>query len=212
MSWQPPGFQPPGWQPPGWQPGAPGGGGGPTAVLTGTIVAAGVLENNMVAGAETTIITLDGDTWLATGGAFDGSRAAILAGITSAQSEVLGWNNEIRDKEVVTAVVRTSATVVTITWTASPLYDITISESITVTVPASALTTSADPVIATPLLTIFELVGGMQPVSGRKPLTRKISARSISHALSGAEKDYPVYPFSRRQFFEKPKHNPFKGL
>ena len=53
---------------------------------------------------------------------------------------------------------------------------------------------------------------GMQPVNGRKPLTRKISVRSISFALSGPEQPYPVYPFSRRQFFEKPNHNPFKGL
>lgn len=47
---------------------------------------------------------------------------------------------------------------------------------------------------------------------GRKPMTRKISAKSIVHALDGPEKDYPVYQFSRRQFFEKPGHNPFAGL
>ena len=47
---------------------------------------------------------------------------------------------------------------------------------------------------------------------GRKPVTKKISLRSISHALSGPEQPYPVYPFSRRQFFEKPGHNPFSGI
>ena len=55
-------------------------------------------------------------------------------------------------------------------------------------------------------------IPGMQPVNGRKPLRKKISARSITFALSGPEQPYPVYPFSRRQFFEKPGHNPFKGL
>lgn len=53
---------------------------------------------------------------------------------------------------------------------------------------------------------------GMQPVTGRKPVRRRISGKSISIALSGGEKPYPVYQFSRRQFIEKPGHNPFKGL
>lgn len=55
-------------------------------------------------------------------------------------------------------------------------------------------------------------IPGMQPVKGRKPLKRKISAKSITFALSGAEEPYPHYQFSRKQFFAKPNHNPFKGL
>lgn len=56
--------------------------------------------------------------------------------------------------------------------------------------------------------------GGGYPggVPGRKPLTRKISARSIVFALSGPEQPYPHYQFSGKQFFAKPNHNPFKGL
>jgi len=54
--------------------------------------------------------------------------------------------------------------------------------------------------------------GGMQPVSGRKPVARKISVRSVSFALSGLEREYPVYQFSRRAFFERTGHNPFDGL
>ena len=53
---------------------------------------------------------------------------------------------------------------------------------------------------------------GMQPVSGRKPRTRKVSVQSASLALSGVEQPYPVYQFSNRAFIERPKHNPFKGL
>jgi len=46
----------------------------------------------------------------------------------------------------------------------------------------------------------------------RKPVTRRISVRAIVHALSGKEQDYAAYKFSGRQFFERPQHNPFKGL
>lgn len=53
---------------------------------------------------------------------------------------------------------------------------------------------------------------GMTGISGRKPRVRKVSARAASHHLTGAEKPYPVYQFSRRQFIERKGHNPFKGL
>jgi hypothetical protein len=46
----------------------------------------------------------------------------------------------------------------------------------------------------------------------RKPVTRTLSGRSIAQALDGNERPYPVYHFSARQFFERPRHNPFKGL
>ena len=53
---------------------------------------------------------------------------------------------------------------------------------------------------------------GITPVSGRKPRVRKVSVKSVSHAISGAEQPYPVYQFSRRAFIERKGHNPFKGL
>lgn len=53
---------------------------------------------------------------------------------------------------------------------------------------------------------------GMTPVRGRKPTTRKISIRSAVHHISGQEQSYPTYQFSGKHFFEKPQHNPFKGL
>ena len=55
-------------------------------------------------------------------------------------------------------------------------------------------------------------IPGMTGIRGRKPLTRRISGRSIVIALDGPEKPYPHYQFSRKQFFAKPNHNPFKGL
>lgn len=109
-----------------------------SAAITGTALDA--LESDIVSGGRTIIITLTADTWVASGPTFNAQRQNIINGVTSAQSELTGWNNEVRDKEVVTSVVRTSDTVVTITLTASPAYKITADEIITVTVPATALT------------------------------------------------------------------------
>jgi hypothetical protein len=39
-----------------------------------------------------------------------------------------------------------------------------------------------------------------------------MSVRSMVIALDGAQRPYPVYQFSRRFVYEKPKHNPFQGL
>lgn len=119
-----------------------------SAVVSGT-VSDGVTEAELVAGGQTLIITLTNDTWVADGATFDAQRQAIIDGLNSAGIEVTGWNAEIRDKEVVGSVARTSSTVVTTTLTASPAYDITADETITVTVPASALT-AAGAIIATP--------------------------------------------------------------
>ena len=128
-----------------------------TAAITGTITASAT-EADIVAGGKTIIITLTGDTWIAAGAAsFDLQRSAILQGLDSAQSEALGWNLQVRDLEVVTAVVRTSDTVVTITLSASALYNITAQETITVTVPGAALT-GGSPITATPTFTVDTVV------------------------------------------------------
>jgi hypothetical protein len=128
-----------------------------TSVTTGTSVPTQT-EVEYVAGGETSILTLTGDTWVAAGSAFNAVRQAIINGFDSAQLELLGWNKEIRDKEVVTAVVRTSDTVVTITWTAAAAYDITATETITPTIPASALVLSSSSVVSTPTFTVTPVV------------------------------------------------------
>lgn len=118
-----------------------------SATLSGTVTSA--TEDDIVAGGRTVVLTLIGDTWAA-GPAFDLIRQPLINGMTSAGAEAFGWNAEVRDKEVLTAVVRTSDTVVTITLTAAPAYDITADETITVTIPAAALVTSAIDVVASP--------------------------------------------------------------
>ena len=106
----------------------------------------------MVAGGGTIVLTLTDDVWVL--GTFDAQRQAIIDGLDSDGVELLGWNNEVRDKLPVTAVVRTSATVVTITLDAQAAYDITASETVTVTVPAAALDTYGSEVVAIPTFTI----------------------------------------------------------
>jgi len=123
------------------------------AVITGT-ASSGLTEAEIVTGGETIIITLTNDTWVAAGATFNAQRQNIIDGLDSAQSEATGWNAEVRDNEVVTAVVRTSDTVVTITLSAAAAYDVTADETITVTVPATALVTSATELTATPTIAV----------------------------------------------------------
>lgn len=127
-----------------------------TAALSGTITPAST-EAQIVAGGRTLLITLDNDTWVASGAAFNAARQDIIDGITSAQAEVLGWNNEVRDQLPVGQVVRTSDTVVTVTFVPETAYNIVDFEEITVTVPASAILGSVTPVVATPTFVIFEV-------------------------------------------------------
>ena len=122
----------------------------PSAALTGTITSSAT-EQSIRDGGTTALITLTDATWVAAGGTFDAQRQNIIDGLDSAQSETNGWNNEVRDELGVSAVVRTSDTLVTITIPAADVgdYRITSNETITVTVPASA-TSAAGALTASP--------------------------------------------------------------
>ena len=111
------------------------------------------IPQDVVNGGKQIILTLTGDTWVAAGATFNAQRQAIINGIDSAQAEATGWDAEVKAKEAVTAVVRTSSTVVTITFSAEAAYAITAAETITVTVPAAALTGGA-PLVASPTFII----------------------------------------------------------
>lgn len=127
--------------------------------LTGASGAGGgsfpATEAEIVAGGETIVLTLTGFAdWVADGATFDAQRQNIIDGMNSAQSELTGWNNEVRDKQLVAGVVRTSDKVVTITLDAQAAYDISpgANETITVTIPESALANQpiADDIVVTP--------------------------------------------------------------
>lgn len=135
-----------------------------SCALTGTII--GALETDIVSGGRTIVLTLSGDTWVADGATFEAQRQAIIDGLDSAESEATGWNAEVRDKEVVGAVVRTSDTVVTITLSAAPAYAITANEVITATVPAAALVTSGSAVVASPMFTVANVAAAAVGVGG----------------------------------------------
>jgi hypothetical protein len=124
-----------------------------TAVITGTATSA-ITETDIVAGGKTIIITLTADEWVAAGANFDAQRQNIINGLDSAQAEATGWDAKIRDGLVPTDVVRTSATVVTVTLPVSATYNITAQETITVTVPASALLVNLIAVVGTPTFTV----------------------------------------------------------
>ena len=108
-------------------------------------------EAEVVSGGQVTTITLVNNNWVIPGSLFNSRRQIILDGFNSAQSEITGWNKEVRDKEVVGSVVRTSNTVVTITWTAAPAYNVSLNEVITVTVPDEAVTGTLA-IVATPTM------------------------------------------------------------
>lgn len=140
----------------------------PYAVLTGT-ASDDLTEVEVVAGGETIIVTLTGDTWKAAGTGPIGTTAntqAIIDGISAATSPAAHWNAEWRDKEVTTAVVRTSATICTITMSSqaaiSGSFDQTANETITATVPTQALTVGGAAIVATPTFDAIATVSGFQ--------------------------------------------------
>ena len=141
-------------------------------------------ESEIVAGGNQTVITLVGATWAAAGATFDAQRQNIIDGFDSAQSEATGWNAEVRDKEVVGAVVRTSDTVVTITWTAAPAYNVTATETITVTVPASAISGSqaltGSPTILVSLVPANASISGAIMAAMNKPTVPQALALKFS--------------------------------
>jgi len=139
-----------------------GSAGGLAAAVTGTAQPT-LTESEVVSGGETIIITLTGDTFVAAGAGAIGSEAdtqAIIDGVSAAASPANGWNNEVRDKEVIGSVSRDSDTQATITWTAAAAYSVAADETITVTVPAAALVTSASPLTATPTFVVTNEAAG----------------------------------------------------
>jgi hypothetical protein len=132
-----------------------------TAALTGTALTS-ITEADIVTGGKTIIITLSNDTWVTSGATFDAQRQNIINGLDSAQAEGTGWNAVVQATQAVGGVVRTSDTVVTITLDAFATYNITATETITVTVPSTAVTL-AGAIVATPT---FDITAAGAPSTG----------------------------------------------
>jgi hypothetical protein len=133
---------------------------GASAILSGTLV--GASASAIVSGGRTIVLTLSGDTWVASGAAFDAERQNIIDGLDSAQAGPFGWDAVVKAGLAVGAVVRTSDTVVTITLSAFPTYAITATETITATIPGSALALGA-PLVASPTVSITRTQAGLMP-------------------------------------------------
>ena len=120
-------------------------------VLSGSTI--GGNETQIRSGGLTTILTVYGDTWVASGATFNAERQNIINGIDSAEAEATGWDAVVKVGQTVGGVVRTDNQTVTITWDAFASYNITAQETITVTVPSTALTLGAG-IVASPTFVI----------------------------------------------------------
>lgn len=122
-------------------------------------VSTSLAESSVIAGGETIVITLVGDTWIAD---ITAQRQNILDGITG--------TTFIASQDVST-VVRTSDTVVTITLQAVPGYKISGDETGSVLVPASALAGASNLDAGT--FTVTDDVGGAKGGRVRKKGRRR---------------------------------------
>ncbi len=119
--------------------------------LTGTAIAGGVLESEIVTGSETVIITLTGDTWVASIGSDNAITTAFLAAITGDLADAAGWNAEVT--LVHGNLVRTSPTVLTLTTPASSYAITSGNETVTVAPTVLSLTGGIVPVVKTFVIT-----------------------------------------------------------
>jgi hypothetical protein len=111
----------------------------PVAVaLTGTIFGS-TTEQNIVTGGLTVIATISNGTWGATVGQNNQITTDLLAGLDSAQSEAHGWDAEVKPALTYAMLTRNSSTQITLVLPARSAYDITVSETVTWTIPDSAV-------------------------------------------------------------------------
>jgi|GEM_PF-2059076 len=130
----------------------------PTAAITGTITTA--TETDIFEGGSTIIITLTDDTWASDVTSNATKRNALLSGMV-ASTEDKEWKKVITAlKAAPSAVERTSDTIITITLPAVNTYNITADQTLTLSIPASALTLGSSTVVAVPSLTISEESAG----------------------------------------------------
>ncbi len=148
-----------------------------TAIPSASLAVSGAATELAVrAGGGVLTITVTVAEWVAAGATFNAQRQAIIDGIDGALDVVTGWDAVVRAALAVTDVVRTSASVVTVTLPAAAAYAIPAgaSELVTVTIPGAALTTS------------LPLVAGAFSVASSTTPTRDVTPRLYLHSGSGA--------------------------
>lgn len=150
--------------------------GSATAAVTGTATDT-IDESDIVSGGETLILTLTGETWVTVGSTFNSERQNIINGINGDDDD------QLRSGLDVTDVVRTSDTIVTITLSAIPGYDISSQIEYEITIPATALT-GGNAIVATPTFTVDTTVQASSGVKIRR-LGGVYYARSIPIGVEG---------------------------
>lgn len=161
---------------------------------TGGTITASINEGDIVTGGKVLTLTLTNDTWVDPG-SFDAQRQPIINGIDSNFAEATGWDAVVKATLAVTAVVRTSPTVVTITLPAFATFNITATETITPTVPSTALT-GGNALVASPAFTVavnVALVAGTASFVSKTATTMSVSAS----APTGGTAPY-TYQWERR--------------
>lgn len=167
----------------------------PSVIMSGTIVTAPPNQVDIRVGGKTIILTTNG-TWAAAGATFNAERQGIIDGLTSDLSESTGWNAVGKPGIDVSDVVRDSDTQVTITLTPITAYGITATETITATIPASAIDELSSPEVATPTFAISAAVTGtfgdvldtLVLASGGAP-----SRVDVAHVIDGAVEGEDIF-------------------
>ena len=131
--------------------------GGATAALTGSATAS-IDEADIRAGTKEIIITLTGDTFVTSPSSQDG----IARGGDSDKTGANKWDSLIKTNlDNADVVLSVGDTVATITLPAYGTYDTDEQETITWTIPAASLTTSAIDVTVTPTFTVDVVATGV---------------------------------------------------
>lgn len=175
-----------------------------TAAITGTATPS-IREADIVTGSKTIIITLTGDTWVTAGATFDAQRQNIINGLDSAQAEAAGWDAQVKANLAVGTVVRTSNTIVTVTLSAQAAYNITARETVTVTIPATAVAGAAQ-IVATPTIncvqgpaTFYVATDGSNTAAGDTWATRRLTIQSAVTSANTAGDTVYVAPGTYRE-------------
>ena len=155
----------------------------PAALFGGSLLG-NIGEEQLRSTANFTLsITLSGDEWSAAMDTDDALRAELLNSLVATASSEYGWNSVVRGYlGLETLFLDRADNAVTITLPAFPLYDTNAPETITCTVPSSAVV-SGNRVFASPSFRIRTVSGGAT-LTGR--LLQRTTEQDIRGAIAGS--------------------------
>lgn len=161
---------------------------GISVTVTGTAIPTQT-EAGIVTGGKTIILTLTGDTFVTGTTSLDGIAGGSDSDIAASGTN---WDSLIKTAlDNTDVVLSVGDTVATITLPAFGAYDTDVTETITWTIPAASLTTSATPVIATPTHTITSSAASVLTAdSGTYTYTGTDAALLIARVLNADSGTY----------------------